>query len=75
MAIYLGKVMGGKFLKSRDCSEETQERVLDSLADPLAAAVAYGKKFGRCAVCDRELSNPESVERGIGPICADRMGW
>jgi hypothetical protein len=37
--------------------------------------VAYGKKFGRCAVCMRELSDPESIERGIGPVCAERMGW
>lgn len=72
---YLGKVMGGKFLKSRDCSEETQERVLEVLRDPLTAAVAYGKKFGRCAVCGRELENAESIERGIGPVCAARMGW
>ena len=25
---------------------------------------------GRCAVCARPLTNPESLERGIGPYCA-----
>jgi Family of unknown function (DUF6011) len=29
----------------------------------------------RCAVCNRELSDPVSVEAGIGPICAERFGW
>mgnify|MGYP001294597965 FL=1 len=30
---------------------------------------------GRCAVCGRKLTDPESIERGIGPICwKDKMG-
>lgn len=33
-------------------------------------ASAYGRKTGRCMICGRLLTNPESVERGIGPICA-----
>ena len=73
--LYLGRVLGGQFLPSRDCDEATRDGVLQAMADPLASAVAYGKKFGRCAVCMRELSDPESVERGIGPICMERMGW
>lgn len=72
---YLGKVLRGAFQPSRDCDDETKAKVLAAMADPLASAVAYGKKFGRCAVCMRELSDPESIERGIGPICASRMGW
>lgn len=27
---------------------------------------------GICAVCGRPLTNPESIEAGIGPICAGR---
>lgn len=72
---YLGKVLGGRFEPSRACDEATRDKVLAAMADPLASAVAYGKKFGRCAVCARELSDPESIERGIGPVCAERMGW
>ena len=26
----------------------------------------------RCRVCDRLLTSPESIERGVGPECADR---
>lgn len=69
---YLGKVLGGKFLKVRDCSDEQANRIVAAATDPEAAAVAYGKKFGKCAVCARELSDPESVDRGIGPICAEK---
>lgn len=72
---YLGKVLAGRFLPVRECTDDIKARVLEAMADPLASAVAYGKKFGRCAVCARELSDPESIERGIGPICAGRMGW
>jgi hypothetical protein len=30
---------------------------------------------GRCGICGRRLTNPESRERGIGPDCAQRAGW
>jgi hypothetical protein len=29
---------------------------------------------GRCGKCGRKLTVPESIERGIGPECASRMG-
>jgi hypothetical protein len=29
---------------------------------------------GRCARCARTLTTPESIERGIGPECAEKMG-
>ena len=45
------------------------------IADPQAASIAYGKLVGRCGVCGRVLEDVESVARGIGPICASKMGW
>jgi len=54
-----------------------QAAILDQLrqaeADPLAAAVAYGRASGRCAVCGRDLTDPTSIEAGIGPVCAGRL--
>lgn len=41
--------------------------------DPLAAALEYGKSSGSCCVCGRFLTNPTSVEEGIGPICSGRL--
>lgn len=72
---YLGKIAGGKFVKGFECDTPTAAEVVAVATDPEAAAVAYGKRFGRCACCGAELSNPESVARGIGPICAGRFGW
>ena len=40
--------------------------------DPEAAAVLYGKASGNCSICGRDLTDPESIERGIGPICAGK---
>lgn len=48
---------------------------LDALvADPEGALVRYGRVTGTCGICGRELTNAESIARGIGPICADNLG-
>lgn len=70
---YAGKLVDQKFKPLRGF-EGLQEVLLDIAKDPLAAAVAYGRKTGKCACCGRALDNKESVERGIGPICADKWG-
>ena len=49
----------------------TLERVAK---DPAAAARLYGQETGECACCGRELTRKESIDRGIGPICAERFG-
>lgn len=72
---YLGKIKDGKFMRVRDCSAEQEARVIAVMADPKAAAIAYGRRTGNCCICGRELTNAESIELGIGPICAGRMGW
>jgi len=38
--------------------------------NPLAAAMKYGKLAGRCCSCGLDLTNPESIAAGIGPVCA-----
>lgn len=35
--------------------------------------IAEGKRTGICQVCNRKLTNPESVAAGIGPVCAGRI--
>ena len=73
---YLGKItQDDKFITSRDCTAADSETVARVAADPAAAATAHGHEFGNCSCCGRELTNPESVARGIGPICAERWGW
>lgn len=73
---YLGKITPeDKFITSRDCTAADSATVARVAADPAAAATAHGHEYGYCSCCGRELTNPESVARGIGPICADRWGW
>lgn len=43
--------------------------------NPEKAMADYGLQLGACGVCMRTLTNPESIERGIGPKCAMKMGW
>lgn len=72
---YLGKIAEGKFTASRDCDAAKQSEIVALCADPLASAIAYGQRTGICACCARELTDPESIERGIGPICAEKYGF
>lgn len=72
---YLGKISPeGKFLRGRDCTDANEAQLLAVAADPLAAAVAYGRQTGTCSCCGRELTNKVSIELGIGPICLARWG-
>lgn len=59
--------------KSR--GDERLVRALEVLAqDPKAAGKAYAVESGRCWMCNRMLTTPESIEAGIGPICAEKLG-
>lgn len=33
----------------------------------------YGKLHGICIICGRTLTNEDSIERGIGPVCAEGL--
>jgi len=70
---YLGKIAGGIFSKARDCSESEERAVIAACVDPEQAAIAFGRRFGACSVCGRELTNGESVDLGIGPICRQKF--
>ena len=47
------------------------DRVLAGGAVPEALEVRHE---GRCGKCGRALTVPESIDRGIGPECFERMG-
>jgi hypothetical protein len=55
------------------------QRPLQALAliasNPNRAATMHGQRTGRCSCCGRELTNPDSIALGIGPICKDRWGF
>jgi hypothetical protein len=41
----------------------------------LEEAKAFGALYGTCCVCGRTLTKEESIEAGIGPICAGKGMW
>ena len=80
---YAGKVKEGKFFANNDLfkrsgfklsAQGVRSKLEQISKDPLSAAVAYGRRTGSCACCGRDLTRHDSIERGIGPICAERFG-
>lgn len=39
------------------------------------AMTRYGRELGVCGECGRTLTNEESREAGIGPVCRAKNGW
>jgi len=72
-AKYLGKVTRQQ-IDSR-LSDDVKEVILSASKDPLTAAIRYGKVSGECSCCGRELTDPQSIDQGIGPVCARKFGW
>jgi hypothetical protein len=72
---YLGKVAGSRLFTVSSVSPALEAEIVGVAADPLNAAIAYGKRYGKCSVCARTLTDEASIARGIGPVCAERFGW
>lgn len=72
---YLGKVSGGQFHPTRECTAAQTAEIIEVASDPHKAAVAYGQRFGTCSCCGRTLTNGLSIDLGIGPICRGNFGW
>jgi len=72
---YLGKVSPtGDFFRGKGVRDDMIDPVYHLAEDPLGTAVRYGRDTGDCACCGRELTDPESVELGIGPVCKKNFG-
>lgn len=74
---YLAKIKGETVYlgHNKNIGIEQLEEIKSILSDPQAFAVAYGQRTGNCCICGRELTNKESVQYGIGPICMEKLGW
>lgn len=72
---YLGKVAGGRLFTVASVSPAVEQDIVAVASDPLNSAIAYGKRYGKCSVCARTLTDEDSINRGIGPVCAERFGW
>ncbi len=63
----IGNQRPGAFYKG-----QYADLVAKLISDPLKYAKAYGIETGQCGNCGRTLTNPESIAKGIGPICEGR---
>ena len=73
---YSGKISTeGKFSPAYNMTEEAKNRLEEVCQDPAKHAVNHGLTYKNCACCGRELTNQESKDRGIGPICAEKWGF
>lgn len=77
-----GQWAGRTFVKIQASDElhpvrgEAAKAVLILIAkDPKAASLLYGRELGHCGICGRTLTDEDSRARGIGPICAEKVGW
>lgn len=52
-----------------------REAILRAIGADVAGAMAlYGTEIGKCGHCGRKLTS-EWRKKGIGPVCAQKMGW
>jgi hypothetical protein len=65
---YLGKILGTTY------TGKPAPALAAIAADPRGEAVRYGRATGSCSCCGRELTDPVSIEQGIGPICVTKWG-
>lgn len=82
---YLGKIANGRFEARREATAETLPELRMICDDPEKALFAYSRSTAEydadgkiisvgCGICGTQMTNPESIERGIGPICAGKWG-
>ena len=69
--LYAKRFNGSKFVYDKGGIATLTESHRLSVED----AAAFGFEFGVCAWCGKALSDPESVARGIGPVCYRKGAW
>jgi len=74
---YMGKIIDSMFYPSKDARPTSEELIAigKAMAEPKEAAINEGCKTGHCAICGRTLIAEDSVRFGIGPICAEKLGF
>lgn len=73
-AFFFGKIREGFFYPSEACIKEDFEHIKEVVENPFEEATMFGKRTGMCCVCGRKLTKAESIDKMIGPICAERFG-
>lgn len=71
---FRGTITPAGDFKTRDARPALVDALRRFACDPVKAAKLYGTETGACCFCGRELTDPQSVAVGYGPICADKWG-
>ena len=85
---YVGKIPAGAstFSPGRDFDQSRLPALVEAMANPAEAVKADAARRAKalledpamtipCGCCGLTLSNPESIARGIGPICSGKWGF
>jgi hypothetical protein len=68
---FLSSVTGDKHTPIKG---QLKAQILSAIKrNPIEAAALYGRTTGVCGICHRTLTVQESVDRGIGPICYEKL--
>lgn len=70
--LFMKEQAGDDLYKVRDITREEAVLAL-VIADAKGALTRYGLELGACGMCGRTLTDEESRQRGIGPVCADKL--
>lgn len=72
--VFVKAMAGGESYPVRD--RNFREEILYAIKqDVRGAALLYGREIGSCGICGRTLTDENSRQAGIGPVCAKKMGW
>lgn len=71
---YLRQIIGGRGAVDTRLSPQAMITIAKKIlaAGAYESMILFGQKIGRCGHCGRELTNQESREAGIGPICRSK---
>ena len=70
---FLSQVSGDNKFSVRDRAE--RDRIYAEIEkDPTEALKRFGKEIGQCGHCRKQLTDAESREFGIGPVCRKMLG-
>ena len=74
---YVGKILpDGRFFAKwgRPASKKLLGFARKVTFETTKHIVEFGQWSEKCACCHRKLTDPESIERGVGPVCAKKWG-
>ena len=73
--IYVGKIIDNRYYPAPHTPMSVIDAVVVIRDNPIAAATVHGQQTGTCCCCGRALTAAESINKMIGPICAEKYGF